>query len=224
MLFLSIATAASCGQTRFYLIFLTNWNVVLNAMSSVLGAVLVTCYYRKILEFEESRKMSKALKIFWVSSLLSTVVSISLSCVYWPLIYTGRDKGFNDALTHAANAIFMFVDVFISASPYRYGLFIYPLGFGVFYAYVFSVFYVVFGGNDRDNNNYIYSVLDWNNHTMAALTFSTATIVFLIFIHFVISSLLHLRIYFHRKLSEKQNIEQTSSSEVGNSNIGFSST
>lgn len=222
MLFLSIRTAVNCSQIRFYLIFLTNWNVVLNSMSSVLGAVLVTCYYRKLLKFEEVQKMTKVLKIYWVSSLLSTVVSISLSCVYWPLIYTGRDKGLNDALTHAGNAIFMFVDVFVSAFPFRYGLFIHPLGFGVFYGYFFSVFYTVIGGKDRDNNDFIYSVLDWNNHTISAFSFSTATIIFLIFIHFIISSLLHLKIYLYRKLSEKQNNEQ--SSEIGNSNICFSST
>jgi hypothetical protein len=216
VLILSFITADGCKQLDFYGIYLTNWNVVLNALTSLFGAVLVTLYYKRKMTFDdESREMTKTLKAYWILSNLSTVVSISLSCVYWPLIHTGRDKGLNDALTHAGNAIVYLVDIFVRACPARYGHFIYPLGFGVFYAFVFSVPYTLLGGIDRDFKNYIYSVLDWKNNTSGALTFASATIVFLTVMHFVLTFLASTRIYIHQRLKSRK-AEQSSTANGNN--------
>lgn len=210
VLVLSLITAGECNQLKFYVIYLTNWNVILNAFSSLFGAVLVALYYQKKITFDdENRSMTKAFKTYWLLSNLSTVVSISLSCVYWPLIYNGRDKGLNDSLTHAGNAIVFFIDVFVNAHLPRFGHFIYPLSFGVFYAFIFSLPYTLMGGTDRDYNNFIYSVLDWKNKTSGALTFSTATIVFLTFMHFVLTSLAVLRVQVNKKLKSRHATSQS---------------
>lgn len=205
VLVLSLITAEKCNQTRFYAIYLTNWNVMLNAFSSIFGALLATFYHRGVVDFDdEKRETPKLIQVYWLLSTLSTVVSISLSCVYWPLIYNGRDKGINDSLTHAGNAIVWFIDIFINAHPPRFGHFVYPLCFGVFYAYLFSLPYTLLGGTDRDLKNFIYSVLDWRNNSGAAFTFATATVTFLTIMHFVLTSLGCLRVYLHnwsRKIS-----------------------
>lgn len=212
VLALSIATAEGCKQLDFYGIYLTNWNVVLNASSSLLGAVLVAMYYKGKMKFgDDSKSMTSALKVYWLLSTLSTVVSVSLSCVYWPLIYTGKDKGLNDSLTHAGNAIVLIVDIFVNGHQPRYGHFIYPLSFGVFYAFVFSLPYTVLGGTDRYFENHIYAVLDWTNNSSGAFTFASLTIFFLTFMHFVLTSFGHTRIHLHRRIKSRQSDQSAES-------------
>lgn len=198
---LSLITADECGQLSFYAVYLTNWNVVINAVTSLFGAVLVAFYYKRRIRFDDETKvMPMSFKVYWLLSLLSICVSISLSAVYWPLIYDGRDQGVNDALTHAGNAIFWFIDLFVIAHPPRFGHFVYPLGFGIFYAYVFSLPYTLLGGTDRDGNNYIYSVIDFTGKTGRALGFSLAIIVFLTIMHFVLTGFAMMRIKIHQRL------------------------
>lgn len=198
---LSLFTAEGCKQLSWYAIYLTNWNVVLNAVTAVFGAVVVALYYKRRIRFDDETKvMPSSFKAYWLLSLLSCCVSISLSLVYWPLIYDGRDKGVNDALTHAGNALVWFVDLFVIAHPPRFGHFVYPLGFGVFYAYLFSLPYTLLGGTDRDFHNFIYSVIDWRGKTTGALAFSFAIIVFLTVMHFVLNGFATLRIKIHQRL------------------------
>lgn len=219
---LSLATAEGCNQLGFYLIYLTNWNVILNAVSTVFGAVLVTLYYRqKIMFDDDSKAMTKTIKFYWLLTTLSTVVSVTLSCVYWPLIYDGRDKGLNDALSHAGNAVMMIVDVYIRAHPPRYSHFVYPLSFGFFYGFLFSLPYTLLGGTERDLNNFIYSVVDWKKHPAAALTFALATIVFLIFMHFFLTFLATSRTYLHRRMMSKKLMNRSTTS--AENNHGFDS-
>lgn len=216
VLVLSFITAAECKQLDFYAIYLTNWNVMLNAFSSLFGAILVALYYKGKFKLDDN-KMTNTLKAYWLVATLSTVTSISLSCIYWPLIYTGRDKGLNDALTHAGNAIVFLFDIFVNAHPPRYGHFVYPLAFGIFYGFIFSLPYTMLGGTDRDFNNFIYSVLDWKNNTKSAFIFALATIVFLTFMHFVLTFLASTRVYLHQRLlSRKATIQSSDPATNGN--------
>jgi hypothetical protein len=160
--------------------------------------------------------MSKMQKAYWLLSTISTVVSISLSCVYWPLIYNGRDKGLNDSLTHAGNALFWLVDIFVNAKPPRFGHFIYPLSFGFFYGYLFSFPYTMLGGTDRDLKNFIYSVLDWKKNPTGAFTFATSTIVFLTTMHFIVNFFMSTRIHIHNWLKRKSSNDQRSDFDVNN--------
>lgn len=216
VLVLSFITAGECKQLDFYAIYLTNWNVMLNAFSSLFGAILVALYYNGKLKLDDN-KMTNTLKVYWLFTTLSTVACISLSCIYWSLIYTGRDKGLNDALTHGGNAIVFLVDVFVIAHPPRYGHFVYPLAFGIFYGFLFSLPYTLLGGTDRDFNNFIYSVLDWKNNTKSACIFALATIAFLIFMHFVLTFLASTRVYLHRRLQSRKATFQSSGSATNDS-------
>ncbi|CRL01831.1 CLUMA_CG015062, isoform A [Clunio marinus] len=222
VLVLSIYTGEECKQLEFYLIYLTNWNVILNAITSLFGAILVTFYYKVKISFEnEENRMPKSFKIYWLLTTLSTVVSISLSCIYWPLIYTGRDKGLNDALTHAGNAIVFFIDIFVNAHPPRYGHFVYPLSFGVFYGYFFSLPYTLLGGVDRDYNNYIYSVLDWKNDTQNAIIFALSTVAFLVFMHFVLTFLTGTKKFVHKIIKSRRSETNETMSDSQYDNPSF---
>jgi hypothetical protein len=107
------------------------------------------------------------------------------------------------------------VDIFVTAFPPRFGHVVYVILFGLFYC-GFSVIYTVSGGTDRDYKNYIYSVLDWNQNTKGALTFAAATLVFLALMHFVITTLILLRIKFFNYMCKRN-----ASCENSTDNLGF---
>jgi membrane protein implicated in regulation of membrane protease activity len=220
VLALSLVSAAECNQIDWYPIYLTNWNVVMNVASSILTAILVTRFYRNHHNFTDSQIMPLAFKVSWVLTNLSTAASITLSCVYWPFIYTGRDTDLNNALVHGGNAIVLFIDLFINAYPPSYGHFVYPMTLGIFYAYIFSTIYTFSGGTNVDSLNYIYTVLDWTNHTKKAFIFASLTLLFLIFVHFIVTSVVHLRIYVKKRCASKSN-DPPSSSIRGTDNLSF---
>lgn len=165
---------------------------------------VLTLYHKKKIQFrdndnfEVNYRLSNVLKTSWGLWILSLVVSVSLSLVYWPFIYTGVDKGLNDALTHAGNAIVNTFDLFVVAIPPRFGLFLFPLSFGVIYSLGFSLPYALAGGLNRHGHQYIYTVTDWLDKPTDAMIFTVATLAFLTFIHFVLTCLMHLREKIHQ--------------------------
>lgn len=180
---------------------------MLNFFSSLFGAVLMTLYYRKVIVFDESSKMPIFFKVYWIFTTLSVVTSTTITFVYWPFDYIGRDLGLNDFLTHTANSILMVVDVLINAHPPRFGHYIYPLSFGAFYSFIFSVPYTLLGGTDKELNNYIYSVVDWRNKTSSALIFVTCFIMFSSYIHFIITSIAWSRSYIFYRFIKSRKIQ-----------------
>lgn len=177
---------------------------MLNAISSLFGAILKTLHYNdKIIFFNvdnepDNNQMTKALKIHWLLSNLSAVVSISISLAYWPG-YDGRDAGLNDVLTHAGNSVILLVDTFIHSRPARYGHFIYPFCFGIVYLVCFSLPYQLFGGPNRDFKNYIYPSLDWTNNTTIALKSALMLSASFVIVHLLITFLITARLYLHSK-------------------------
>lgn len=203
VLILSIYTASDCKQLEFYIIYLTNWNVMLNALSSLFGAIFKTLHYNNKITFivntePDKHRMTKILKVHWLLSNLSTVVSICVSLAYWPS-YNGRDAGLNDFLTHAGNSVVLFADTFIHARPARYGHFIYPFSFGIVYVIVFSLPYQLLGGLNRDYKNYIYPSLDWTDNTKIAVTSATMLLGSLVIVHFFIMVSINARLHLYSK-------------------------
>ncbi len=223
VLMLSIYTASECEQLDFYLIYLTNWNVMLNALSSIFGAVLITLQWNnnnnnniifKVYNEPDEYRMSKMLKIHWFLSNLSTIVSISVSLAYWPS-YDGRDAGLNDILTHAGNSIVLFIDTFVHARPPRYGHFIYPFTFGILYLIVFSLPYQLLGGVNRDYKNYIYRSLDWTNNTKVAIKSALMLTVLLVIVHIFITYSIVVRHFLYSKFKCNKDTCITSQRNIG---------
>lgn len=174
--------------------------MVLNATFAVFGAVLVGLYYSRKIKFHESgSKMIRPFKVYWLLAVLSTSVSVAVSLSYWPG-YNGRDEGVNDVLTHAVNSIILLIDTCVIAHPPRFEHVVYPIGFGVFYAFVFSLPYTLLGGVNRDYKNYIYPSIDWTNQTNGAVTTSIIIIAEMSGVHLVVTGLGKLRVYLARKI------------------------
>jgi hypothetical protein len=104
------------------------------------------------------------------------------------------------------NAIVNFCDIFFNAQPARFGHVIYPLLFGLFYC-VFSIIYTVAGGVERDGKNYIYSILDWNEHTLDAIVFALATIVFLSLMHLFLTVCVKIRIFIYKRIVMSKHVD-----------------
>lgn len=186
---------------------------MLNAFSSLFGAITKTLYYKNRIKFNinnepDKVRMTKLLKVHWLLSNLSTIVSISVSLAYWPT-YNGRDAGLNDVLTHAGNSVILFADTFIHARPPRYGHFIYPLCLGIIYEVIFSLPYQLFGGLNRDYKNYIYPSLDWTNNTKGAIISSLMLNASLVIVHIIITFLMSVRLYVYDKLKSDNEINKT---------------
>lgn len=115
-----------------------------------------------------------------------------------------------------------FIDLFIHAHPGRFGHVIYVFTTGAFYI-LFSIVYTLAGGTDRDLKNYIYSVIDWKNHTFDAIVFALATITFLSIMHLILTALVSLRIYvYNRMCSEQRGGNERAANHTNVDNLGFS--
>lgn len=182
----------------------------MNTISSLVMATVQTLYHRGAITCDNANKSSRLAlihKIQWILWIVSLVVSVSISCVYWKFIYTGKDKGWNDYLTHGGNAVVNVIDMFIVAIPARFGLFVWPLCLGVIYALGFSLPYALAGGLDRHGKQSIYIVADWLGNPGGATLFVFGTIMFLTVMHFVLTYIMSLREKIHKIMTDKKKVE-----------------
>lgn len=199
--FVLLLSIFSAEDLKLYGIYLTNWNVVMNASSSLMGAVLVSLYCNRTITFKDKRDgMSKILKVYWLLSAISPPLCLSVTCLYWTLIYNEHDTGLNNSLTHAGNAIVLIIDVCVNAHPPRYGLFIYPMIVGASYGFVFNCLYTILGGTNENSENFVYSILDWNKNAVSAFMMSSVATVLVSTLHLGFTFIAKVRIYLHKKL------------------------
>ncbi|KAJ6635471.1 Protein rolling stone [Pseudolycoriella hygida] len=196
---LSIYTSGKEHQWKYYVIYLTNWNVTLNVISSLMGAILKTLHYNRTLLVEnKQREVTRTLNAYWLLSNLSAVMSISISTTYWTLDDSGHYE-LNDILAHTGNSIIFLFDTFIHARPSRQGHLIYPLAFGFIYLFWFCLPYSLLGMLNINDEPYIYPSLDWKNHTGFAILNAFLFLGLIVLVHSVINFLISARIYIHKK-------------------------
>lgn len=163
--------------------------MILNAVATMFRVGLGRLYYvGQVQVDEENRRMTKWLKSYWLLSTISTTVCLSLFFIYWFLVIIGSANLYwSDTVSHTIGAILLLVDLFINARQPRFGHFIYPLVFGMFYVFVINLPFTLLGGTKSDNYKFIYPMLDWKQETTRALLFSLAAIAFVTFIHFFVT-------------------------------------
>ena len=200
-----------------YFIFLTNWcylgwcsYLIISAISATLKISLVYfCKNQSLRDTstlldnphpyididkpvgccgQENDATSWYQKIQWLFFYLGAEMAVIVSILYWAIIYSSSDvlDGVN-VNTHLVNGIIAFFDICVSGIPIRFLHIIYPVLFGVCYG-VFSGIYFAAGGTNVDDDPFIYSVLDYENHPGTATVWVLITV--LVFI-----PLLHLLMY-----------------------------
>ena len=125
---------------------------------------------------------------------------------------------------HGINSISCFIDIFISGRPWRFSHFIFPIFFGLYYAF-FSVIYWAAGGvglcftgdnipedateqqGDYFCTPYIYpGILDWKNHPGIAIGVISGLCLAMPLFHSFWMIFSNLRQYFHVKFSNERQV------------------
>lgn len=192
------------------MIYLTNWTVVLNVVSSLFQAFVLTLYHQNQLSLKVSGKsLPKVLKASWLLA-NSTSVCVGMSAIYWTMIFTKKDSGLIGLLTHAGNAIVMIFDLFVRANPPRYGHVVYPMSVGAVYGFIFTVPYIFLGGTNKEFDNFIYAAMNWKSNPAEALKFTLGSVLFVGLTHCLLTFLETTRVYLHERINARNKTKQSS--------------
>lgn len=216
--FVLIYSIVTSENWKLYGIYLTNWNVIVNALSSLIGAILVTRYCNGVINLENKpRRMGIGFKIYWLLSSISTPVCLSVTILYWTLLFKHSDVSLNNSLTHGGNAVVLVIDVLVNDHPPRFGHFIYPMFFGASFGYLFTSVFTMLGGTNMDSENFVYPLLDWRNDFLGACRWSLIASILVSCLHFAVTFVAILRTFVFRKLNPPQlNGHKSSASDEKN--------
>ncbi|XP_030080024.1 protein rolling stone-like [Drosophila hydei] len=149
-----------------WFIYLTDWGFSLCFYACTYGAIVATIYFIKPSYFEAG---SWALRIYWCSHFMTTVLALIITLVFWTALYPSMSDGpigLYNLWAHAFNSICMLFDCFVLAFPTRLMHSVYPLAAGLVYG-LFSLVYFWAGGTDYFGNRFIYFILDWEKPGLA---------------------------------------------------------
>ncbi|XP_026759047.2 protein rolling stone-like [Galleria mellonella] len=153
------------GASPYWLIYLTNWGLLLITMMMVSG-LLVSCVAVCKANFE-TKELPWYVSTYWFLYNIVVTNAFMITALYWILLYEpgsyeegGRRLLWLDISTHAMNSCIALIEVLASRTPVRFLHFYQPLSVGAWYA-AFSGIYYSAGGTDSNGNQYIYEVLDW---------------------------------------------------------------
>lgn len=142
----SFTTSIDRGELKVHFIYLTNWCMLASLVFTVLGAVLVTLHYFKILKTD---KMSTPLKTYWFLSINCSLYAILITFTYWAVLFWKDNNTIdtNNVLIHMTNCLLV-LDILVVKHKWNLAQFVWPLAFGcVFLA--FSFVYPHLGGVNR---------------------------------------------------------------------------
>ena len=107
---------------------------------------------------------------------------------------------------HGTNAIYVVVDIFITATPLRLLHFFHGLLFGAAYI-IFSVIYTMAGGTNNLNKPYIYGIIDWKSKPQVAVAYAVSCVfVGVPMIWLILYGLYRLRIMIYESCSKTTDI------------------
>jgi hypothetical protein len=148
-----------------WLIYLTNWSFLFLTLNTMLQAGVATiAYIRQIQDGHHMMgNMPWYLKIQWVFYNVSTLMAIKVTVSFWKSIYHPEYYVHPvDWVAHLSNAIYVLIDLCITAIPVRIYHFVHGMIFHVTYL-VFSAVYVIAGGTNALDKPYIYPGQDWTS-------------------------------------------------------------
>lgn len=145
----SIYIAICRGAFKVHFLYLTNLNLLATAVSTVLGAVLVTNYHRT--KYCEHDGMTPAFKVFWCLSMCSTMYAILISFIYWAVLFHLEENvvDLNNIIVHVTNSCVLIIDIFVVKYHSRFSQFVWPALSGIIYLLIFTWLYPFFGGVNK---------------------------------------------------------------------------
>lgn len=191
VLAVSVITADEKGQLGFFWIFVSNWNLVLNAVTSVCS-VFILCPYFTDQIVQGQNLMPCVFQFYWFLVMLSPSLSFGITSVYWTF-FDIRQTGPSELFTNAGNSLVLLIDLFINAYPARFEHFVYPMAVHISYFFGFNLPYTLLGGVNGDNENYVYYFVDWINKPIEGLVNSVKFIAAVVLMHILAVMLIKIR-------------------------------
>lgn len=198
-----------------FLIFLTNWSLIVFVIYLFIAAASVTtkfltvhCCRRKSYTDDDfsrtptyyfkkpsgccgykSNTLSWYQMIHWLSFSYGGELALAVTILYWIVLYRGGGVDGISANTHLTNGIISVVDILLTGTPVSLLHIIYPLSFGGAYA-AFTGFYFAGNGTNVNGDPFIYSVINYDtNPGLSSAIVILVVILFLPLIHLLMYAL-----------------------------------
>ncbi|XP_076469061.1 protein rolling stone-like [Babylonia areolata] len=182
-----------------WFIYLTNWTYLLLTLLTVLEAV--NFFYVRAVRTDivqcgkQAVPMPWYLKLQWTLYNVATTGSLMVTAWYWTMLYKGdKEMGAVRIAFHAANSLYVLLNLLMTSTPTRLLHCLHPVLFGVVYT-VFTALYHVAGGTNVQGQRYVYRVTDWDRPARTLLTSSLS--------NFLAVPLTHLAVFMLRWGAEK---------------------
>ncbi|XP_023935822.2 protein rolling stone [Bicyclus anynana] len=150
------------SPTPYWLIYLTNWGLLMVTLLTLSGTVVSLLAVCK--QLPDGSALPWYVSIYWLFYNIAITMAIIITALYWILLYNPEQReqeGFwLDLATHGFNSCVAFVEIAMARTPIRLLHIYQPLGVGLWYA-AFSGIYYAAGGTDGNGNPFIYEILNW---------------------------------------------------------------
>lgn len=191
-----------------WLIYLTNWDMLLGVIQALIGGILVSKRWRlqKVPGFNPcGLKLGFTERFYWFLYVVTTNMAIGVTITYWVTVYNPEINHLDplNIMLHVCNSVLMLIDFFVTSIPFRLRNFWWCLSVVVFYL-IFSVIYYAAGGLDKHDYHYIYKILDWKKPALTSLV-CAGGLTFVTVLHCVICILADFKDRFYHKIAEKLN-------------------
>ncbi|XP_045495309.1 protein rolling stone-like [Colias croceus] len=173
-----------CGASPYWLIFLTNWGVLMVFIMTFSGLNVSLFAICKKLPDVADGDLPWYISLYWLMYNIAVTISFMITGLYWVLLYDPEQDdesghGFwLDLTTHGFNSCIVFCEFILSRTPLRFVHIYQPMAIGLWFA-IFSGIYYAAGGTDSLGNPFIYEILDWREPTRS-LTLIAASVAALI--------------------------------------------
>jgi magnesium-transporting ATPase (P-type) len=190
-------------QYEKWLIYLTNWDLLLGLTQALIGAVLVSQRWQlqKAINFDSCNITFGFTEwLYWFLYVVTTNIAIGVTVSYWFAVYNPEIHELDplNIMMHVCNSVLMLVDLFVTSIPFRLRNFWWCLSIVIFYL-IFSVIYYVAGGLDKYGYHYIYKILDWKRPARTLLV-CAGGLTFVTLLHCVICMLADMRNRVYRRI------------------------
>ena len=137
-------------------------------------------------------------KLLWFLYVISATAGVWITAGYWTVLVEDDPIDANNITRHALNSVFMVIDIWLSAIPFRLFHSIYPFLYLVIYI-AFTVIYWLLGGTNTEGDPFIYEALNYNDFDPI---FGGLLVVFLLVVlpilHLILFGITKLRDHLHR--------------------------
>ncbi|KAK0182557.1 hypothetical protein PV327_000683 [Microctonus hyperodae] len=169
-------------------IYLTNWDLVIGAIQSILGVILVTKRWTLQKTQTDSNacniiKYGKLEKLYYVLYTIACTLAVGVTVSYWAAVYDSKIHTIDplNIMLHVCNSLLILMDVLIVSIPLKFRHFWWCLVLILFYL-TFSIIYYAAGGLDKNGYHHIYKILDWKKPGITILI-ALGGMLFLVMVH-----------------------------------------